>query len=84
LRICTGSQNSQHRRMGGDGISEYRGVCRGRGERWRSYIYFKDDGVRRCLSLGTHATAVEAARAYNEAALLHHGEFAVLNDLPDV
>lgn len=32
------------------------------------------------LRIGRFATEQEAARAYNEAARLHHGEFAVLNE----
>lgn len=33
--------------------------------------------------IGTYSNEEDAARAYNEAALLHHGEFASLNDVPD-
>lgn len=33
--------------------------------------------------IGTFHSELEAARAYNEAALKHHGEFASLNDVPD-
>ncbi len=32
--------------------------------------------------IGTFNSEAEAARAYNEAALRHHGEFASLNDVP--
>jgi hypothetical protein len=32
--------------------------------------------------IGTFNSEIEAARAYNEAALRHHGEFASLNDVP--
>jgi hypothetical protein len=32
--------------------------------------------------IGTYFNEEDAARAYNEAALLHHGEFASLNDVP--
>jgi hypothetical protein len=33
--------------------------------------------------IGTYDTEEDAARAYNAAALVHHGEFASLNDVPD-
>lgn len=33
--------------------------------------------------IGTYGNEEDAARAYNAAALLHHGEFASLNDVPD-
>jgi hypothetical protein len=33
--------------------------------------------------IGTYNNEEDAARAYNEAARLHHGEFASLNDVPD-
>jgi hypothetical protein len=32
--------------------------------------------------IGTYNNEDDAARAYNKAALLHHGEFASLNDVP--
>lgn len=37
----------------------------------------------RNISLRYHKTAEDAARAYNAAAILHHGEFACLNIIPE-
>lgn len=34
------------------------------------------------LHIGCFACPIEAARAYNAAALIHHGEFARLNEIP--
>ena len=36
---------------------------------------------RQCHHLGYFLTPIDAARAYNEAALLYHGEFARLNEV---
>lgn len=33
--------------------------------------------------IGTYDSELEAAKAYNEAALRHHGSFASLNDIPE-
>jgi hypothetical protein len=54
--------------------SKYKGVTR-RGERWRAYITIGG----RFRSLGSHATAGEAARAYDAAAREAFGEFACTN-----
>lgn len=80
LRLATPTQNARNVRVRG----RYRGVswdkCRGK---WRARIQV--DG--KTLFLGYFDTAEEAAKAYDEAALKHHGEFASLNvltpDCPD-
>lgn len=54
--------------------SLYRGVCSERGK-WRAQITF---GGRKHF-LGTYDDETEAARAYDRAALLHHGAKAITN-----
>lgn len=75
LRVCSQQENSRNRgltkRTGTKGIFQ-----RSNG-RWCAQI--KLGAGERQKWLGTFATAEEAARAYDAAALLHFGEFAFLN-----
>jgi len=78
LRPATGSQNGANRGPQANNTSGYKGVvqvC----QRWRAQIKVKGE----FHSLGhfplTDAGKIKAARVYNEAALKHFGEFAVLN-----
>lgn len=71
LRLATRSENSRNRKT----KSEYKGVypmCSGR---WYASIFKEGKRYR----IGHYDTAIEAARAYNEAALKYHGQFARLN-----
>jgi len=54
------------------GVSWYK-----RGGKWVGKIRVK----RRLIHLGYFTCKHEAARAYNQAAILYHGEFAVLNEI---
>lgn len=78
LRLCTNAQNQQNRQKG-RGASSFKGVSR-RSPRggWQATI--KTNG--RTHYLGSHATEIEAARAYDRKALELFGEFAGLN-FPD-
>jgi hypothetical protein len=79
LRLCECWQNAVNRRTR-HGSSKFRGVYHEPDtDRWTAKITAR----RRRSCLGTFKTEVEAARAYNQAALTHHGEFAQLNVLPD-
>lgn len=73
LRVSTRSQNNQNRTFSN---KKFKGVSASRKEgRWYSRI--KVGGVTRCL--GTFTAPDDAARAYDEAAREHFGEFATLN-----
>ena len=78
LRHCTGSQNCQNRRHGW-GSSRFKGVSWHKlKNKWQSRIRVN----QKDLILGTFDDEVEAAKAYNEAAQKHFGEFACLNKFP--
>lgn len=91
LRLATNAQNVTNRRSAKGSSSQYLGVhfwleksyYKSKVyfyERWRAQI--KKDG--KSISLGTYKTEIEAAKAYNEAAVKLHGEFANLNVFPTV
>lgn len=75
LRICTQKQNAVNRRKRSDVVgSIYKGVRLKRGN------------YEACIAdvyLGTFYTEVDAAHAYNLAAIERYGEFACLNVLPE-
>lgn len=78
LRFATMRQNLINRII--PRRAEFRGVHRSsKGGRWRARI----DSNGKKINLGTYDTAIEAAHAYDKAARIHHGEFAVLN-FPEV
>lgn len=80
LRICTKTQNSWNSPKERPSSSRFKGVhynntrktCH---RRWRAGIAVNGKYIR----LGSFHTEEEAALAYNEAAKMHHGEFASLN-----
>jgi hypothetical protein len=78
LVVCTRGQNAANMRKRIGGSSRFKGVCwrEARG-RWQARIM-----VNYCTNhLGYFDDEVEAARAYNVAALYHFKEFALLNDV---
>jgi hypothetical protein len=78
LRLCTHAQQMRNKRSL-RGSSRYKGVywkkdC----GRWRAQI-----GVHgKSIHLGYFQNEIDAALAYNEAALDRFGEFALLNEIP--
>lgn len=74
IRICTPSENGKNRRAFGK--SKYMGVCKSTGrDKWQATI--KANGKYKML--GRFDTEESAAKMYDKAAKLYHGEFANLN-----
>lgn len=74
LRLATRSQNEANKVKGRRGASKYKGVTRARG-RWKATIMVNGKNKH----LGVFDNEVDAALAYNEAALDNYGEYAKLN-----
>lgn len=78
LRLATGSQNSVNREYSKSSSSRFRGVAYHKNTgKWQASIKVR----RKHIYLGIFKEETDAARAYNQAALYHFGEFALLNDL---
>lgn len=77
LRLCDQSKNNANgRRLEGD--TDFRGVFRTVNNTFRAGISERR-GTSKMRHLGNYPTAVEAARAYDAAAIEKFGEFATLN-----
>lgn len=82
LRAASYSQNNSNRRSQKNSLSKYLGVSLNIQKRkdrvyryWTAHIGKNNKRIR----LGYFKTEEDAARAYDEAAKVHHGEFASLN-----
>lgn len=76
LRICTRTENSHNMPMLSTNTSGYKGVTWDKANnKWIAQI----DVNKKHMNLGRFTDIIEAARAYNEAAIKHHGEFATTN-----
>lgn len=74
LRLCTNTENIRNRRLTDKNTSGYKGVhfCK-RNQNWTAKIQNK--------WLGVFDDPVEAAKAYNRAAIKNYGEFALINKI---
>jgi hypothetical protein len=84
LRLATRSDNEANKKKrrtqsGGETSSSYKGVTfmrdRPRRKPWRATITFD----HKQTALGTFANEIDAARAYDKAALEQYGEFSYIN-----
>jgi len=78
LRICTHSQNAHNRKINKNNTSGYKGVSWNK-KRKRWGVRIKSNGV--IYQGKTCKDVIEAANEYNRLAILHHGEFALLNNV---
>ena len=80
LRVCTLQQNTFNRTAHyDDATSRYKGVSRRKNGNWRMRVYL--DG--KCYRDEVYRTEIEAAIAYNRAAIEAFGQYALLNDIPE-
>jgi len=77
LRAATYSQNLCHRKKrSGTNQSKYKGIYwREKNRKWQALITFE----KKKIYLGYFRSEIDAARAYDHAAKIYHGEFASLN-----
>lgn len=74
LRAATKSQNNKNTSSRKGSTSKYLGVCF-IGNRWIASIWVNNTSKY----LGRFLNEIDAAKTYNEAAKIYHGEFASLN-----
>ena len=74
LRVCSNGNNCKNSGKPKNNTSGYKGVS-ANGKGWQARI----KANRKEIYIGTFKDIADAARAYNEAALKYHGEFACLN-----
>jgi len=82
LRLCTNAENIRNQKIRKGGFSKYKGVfksSKGCIKHFQASIGFNQKRIH----LGYFATELEAAIAYNKAALHYFGEFALLNDVSE-
>lgn len=80
LRPATRKENSRNRiKLNSNNTSGYRGVYERYGK-WIAQISINNE----MHHIGTFNDKAEAAAAYNEVAKKHYGEFASLNEIPEL
>ena len=76
LRVCSHKQNLRNQKLSSANTSGYRGVyLRKDTRKWEAGIKVN----QKRIVLGSFDNILDAARAYNNAAIKHFGEFARLN-----
>jgi hypothetical protein len=79
LRLADDSQNSMNQKRSKKSTSGFKGVCwHRRMNKWMARIH----SYHKQIVIGYFDNASDAAKAYNDAAIKYHGEFAVLNIIP--
>ncbi len=79
LRWCTPSQNASNKSKSGDRTSMFKGVhLHNQGQKWCAQISVNGKPKH----LGLFESEVQAAVAYNNAAIQYYSEFACLNVIP--
>jgi hypothetical protein len=76
LRICTRKQNQGNIGLRKDNTSGYKGVTWNKAtNKWLAYIYHE----KKFKNLGNFSDILDAAQAYDKAAIFYYEEFAKLN-----
>ena len=76
LRVCTQAQNARNARRSSKNTSGFKGVSwNAQMKKWTAHIFPRG----RSIYLGLFVSKKDAAKAYDESALQHYGEFAHLN-----
>ena len=79
IRNCTYAENARNQKLSKRSSTGFKGVSWKKShEKFCANIKIG----KKQIHLGLFACKIEAARAYNEAALKYHGEFACLNPIP--
>lgn len=77
LRLCSKSENAMNAVNRIDGSSKLKGVdWKSSSKKWRSRLHIDGKGIH----LGYFSSPLDAARAYDAAALKYFGEFALTNE----
>ena len=78
LRICTHTENMRNSKISINNKSGYKGVSyQENRNNYRAQIKFNN----KTINIGDFIDPIDAAKAYNAAALKYHGEFAHLNKI---
>lgn len=78
LRLCTREQNLMNRRKNKKSSSQFKGVSFYRPlNKWKAQIKINHKKIH----IGYFENEIDAAKAYNKAAILYFGDFAYLNNI---